>query len=246
MARYLRHEACEACGSRDNKAVYSDGSSWCFGCRHYVGTNGVPWATNIPDVQTSANVRLPSDADFRYSQSALDWVNKYEITVLELLNNKIQWSNSKNYLIFPWYDETGNLLAWQARCFHPSTKRKYHSQGDLNALLPVYSFSGGDSTGDYHPQQDRRLVLVEDCLSAIKISRYMDCMPCLTSDLSKEKLTRLRPFYDRLTIFLDGDMYPNACRLAQRASFLGFQTDVIYSNEDPKDHTDSELIRLLA
>lgn len=32
MADFIRHEACDQCGSKDNKAVYSDGSSHCFGC----------------------------------------------------------------------------------------------------------------------------------------------------------------------------------------------------------------------
>jgi len=32
MGDFIRHDACEKCGSRDNLAVYSDGS-YCFGCR---------------------------------------------------------------------------------------------------------------------------------------------------------------------------------------------------------------------
>lgn len=33
MAEFVRHEPCEECGSKDNKAVYSDGSTYCFGCK---------------------------------------------------------------------------------------------------------------------------------------------------------------------------------------------------------------------
>ena len=32
---FIRHESCEACGSRDNKAVYDNGDKmtyFCFGC----------------------------------------------------------------------------------------------------------------------------------------------------------------------------------------------------------------------
>lgn len=32
MADFIRHESCDQCGSKDNKAVYSDGSTHCFGC----------------------------------------------------------------------------------------------------------------------------------------------------------------------------------------------------------------------
>ncbi len=37
----IGHEPCEKCGSRDNKAVYSDGHSFCFGCQHYVHGDGM-------------------------------------------------------------------------------------------------------------------------------------------------------------------------------------------------------------
>jgi hypothetical protein len=32
MAAFVKHTNCEQCGSTDNKAVYDDGSSHCFGC----------------------------------------------------------------------------------------------------------------------------------------------------------------------------------------------------------------------
>ena len=35
QAKFLRHESCDACGSSDAKAVYSDGSGYCFNCKTY-------------------------------------------------------------------------------------------------------------------------------------------------------------------------------------------------------------------
>lgn len=32
MGEFVRHEACEKCGSSDAKAVYANGSGWCFSC----------------------------------------------------------------------------------------------------------------------------------------------------------------------------------------------------------------------
>jgi len=37
---FLRHEACDNCGSKDNKGVYSDGHTFCFGCGHRTGRSG--------------------------------------------------------------------------------------------------------------------------------------------------------------------------------------------------------------
>jgi len=34
-SRFLRHEPCRACGSKDNLARYDDGHGFCFGCGHY-------------------------------------------------------------------------------------------------------------------------------------------------------------------------------------------------------------------
>jgi twinkle protein len=34
-AKFLGHEPCEVCGSRDNKGTYDDGTAYCFGCRSY-------------------------------------------------------------------------------------------------------------------------------------------------------------------------------------------------------------------
>lgn len=40
QVEFIRHDSCAACGSRDNKAVYSDGHTYCFGCRtHTQGAN---------------------------------------------------------------------------------------------------------------------------------------------------------------------------------------------------------------
>ena len=33
MAEFIRHEPCEACGSSDAKAIYDDGSTFCFSCQ---------------------------------------------------------------------------------------------------------------------------------------------------------------------------------------------------------------------
>lgn len=34
-SRFIRHEACASCGSKDNLARYDDGHGYCFGCGHY-------------------------------------------------------------------------------------------------------------------------------------------------------------------------------------------------------------------
>ena len=41
-SEFLRHDACEACGSSDAKSVYSDGHCYCFSCQSYFPADGEP------------------------------------------------------------------------------------------------------------------------------------------------------------------------------------------------------------
>jgi twinkle protein len=42
MGDFMRHEPCPECGSKDNLARYSDGSGYCFGCKHHEQGSGAP------------------------------------------------------------------------------------------------------------------------------------------------------------------------------------------------------------
>jgi hypothetical protein len=92
-------------------------------------------------------------------------------------------------------------------------------------------------------------VLVEDCLSAIKVIHCeglgFDSMPLLGSGISRTKLSRLKSLYERLTVFLDGDMYPKAVQIMQQAQLLGFEATVVYSSLDPKENSYEDLTALL-
>lgn len=56
MGRFVRHQACEKCGSKDNAAVYDDGGVYCFGCREsIVNSNGSSSSTS----KSKKDYRLP-------------------------------------------------------------------------------------------------------------------------------------------------------------------------------------------
>lgn len=50
QSRFLRHEACEKCGSSDGKSVWSDGHTWCFVCETH--QNGAGEAEIVLDIPT--------------------------------------------------------------------------------------------------------------------------------------------------------------------------------------------------
>ena len=255
MARFLKHIACPRCGSSDANGVYDDGSTYCFSCQGFKSANVSPYVTqqNTPQV-FDESMRYPSDATKNYSTQALAWCEKYEIGVQQLLQNNIYFSPSRNQLIFGFEDGDGQLLAWQARNLSPVNKSKrYFTKGDINNVLPIYHSRNDCSNGS--SSLPRRLVLVEDCLSAIKIASLTDAcekplgfdsMPLLGSGISLQKLTRLRPFYDVLAVFLDPDMWHKGLSITRSAQLLGFRARAIKGTMDPKEYSYQELKDLLA
>jgi len=51
MADFVGHAPCGNCGSKDNRAMYADGSSFCFGCSAYTGGEGKSEQKKPKDLQ---------------------------------------------------------------------------------------------------------------------------------------------------------------------------------------------------
>jgi len=204
---------------------------------------------------------LPQDLENSFGEEAVEWAAKYEITVPDLLRSNASYSKSQRRLYFCWYDEENNLLGWQARTF--GEKIKYISSGSLDAVIPIYTKNhlyiprdGTDisgiqedvrSSGLEDDLPDKHLILVEDCLSAIKIAKTGcgDAMPCLTSSLSTSKLKRLVRLYGAFTVWLDGDMFPNAQKMVRQLQLMGVEARAIWSPLDPKCYDESNIRNIL-
>lgn len=229
MARYTHHGPCEKCGSRDNRAWYDDGSSFCFGCRKPSSATKPGFLFNKDE--ELEYVSLPDDCGFPYNGPGYNWLISYGLTVSDILHNKVLWSEKRKQIIFPFYDKE-TLIAYQARNFAPSASIKYFTKGKLDQVYNFYRATA---------EKTNRLVLVEDCISAIKIARQVDAMPCLGSDLPIDKLNRLVGLYDSFLIWLDYDMYKSAWRLQDRFKLLGVEAHVILTELDPKEYNDEEI-----
>ena len=258
MNRFLYHTSCERCGSSDAKAIYSQGDSFCFSCRSVNSAKISPYVSQNARQQDDAEmldkaVRYPSDATKHYSEGALAWCKKYEITVEQLLKETIYYSAARDQLIFG-FEAKGRLIAYQARNLNAVSKAKrYYTCGDVNNLLPIYPCRFPLSGSINEPQTSlinaRRLVLVEDCLSAIKTSYveglYAVAMPLLGSGINLRKLTQLKRFYEILDVFLDPDMWHKSLNIVKQAQMLGFEARAVQSDRDPKEHSYSQLKELL-
>ena len=65
---FVKHIPCEACGSKDNNSLYTDGHTYCFGCETRTGVGNENY-TPISTLATNTNSFLHS---YKGSYNALD------------------------------------------------------------------------------------------------------------------------------------------------------------------------------
>ncbi len=198
-----------------------------------------------------SQVVLPDDADVYIPAVARLWLGKYGITEREIVRNRLLWSSYWNQLIFPYFYKYGNLAAWQGRGFplpttevgHERKYKKWFSQGNLQKLYHILPAA----------EHYERIVVVEDIVSAIKVSRCSDvvsgrltgAMPLFGNDLALERITTLCKLTKKLSLWLDPNMREKAVRLAVKARQYGLSANVIFSERDPKEESDERIKELL-
>ena len=108
-SKFLHHEECPKCGSRNNVAVYSNGGRHCFSadCDYHVnGETGEETQVSTPSNLNMGGV-VAEITDRRLSAKT---VKHYQVTVEYDANGKI----ARHY--YPYYDvDTGELVAAKSR-----------------------------------------------------------------------------------------------------------------------------------
>jgi hypothetical protein len=249
---FLHNTACPKCreSGRDrdgnNLGVYSDGHCHCWSCGYYQHADPTRAVRRLSQSETSkeeldgrpdSGVVLPSDADTYIPAVGRDWLGLYSITTFEIISNRIMWSEYWQQLIFPYFDKYNNLLGWQGRNFN---KTRVNSEG-RTVKVPRW-YSQGDMKKIYHimPFADEyeRIVVVEDIVSAIKVSRHAPCMPLFGSQVGLERFVRLSKLCGRVSLWLDYDKRTEAL-LESRRSLV--PCDVIITELDPKEYDDEKI-----
>lgn len=253
-SRYLHHESCAACNSKDNFARYEGGSGFCFGCGyfergdkawsqsglHRVGGTGRSSNVERGEGESDNGVRSPPDDTVfgDYPEVVLDWIGRYGLTAVELIRYKIGWSKRREQLIYHFYGADADLVLWQARNFRKGTthKDRFYTSG-----------SSAEVVAAYYPKQTRDTAcIVEDCISAITTCQAgIVGIPCLGSSMPEKKLAQIARMYKNVFTWLDEDKFKESNRLARQLSMLGCRTRVIQTKEDPKcyplDYLESKL-----
>jgi hypothetical protein len=239
---YVRHTNCPRCGSRDNLGVYADGHSWCFGCGHYIPSvetlgDRASKISRAKEIAYEDSIEpMPRDISYDLPEQPTRWLKQYGITETEIKNNRICWSTTTSQLIFPIYGGDSGVIAWQARNFNAdkALKRKYYSVGKMDEILHII--------GNH---QDETIILTEDIVSAIKVSRHMNAMPIFGAHISSNRLNRLIRRFNKLVVWLDYDKAVEARKAVLRALQYGFEAKTIHTELDPKELSDKEIRKQL-
>lgn len=222
----------------DNLAVYADGHKWCYSCSYYEPSSARDRITKQKLPEHPGTITLPEDASSEIDFLGMQWLAKYEITRDEIRSFRIKWSPSRKWLIFPVYSGDDTLLMFQAKIFGEGNT-KYLTFGMPERVLNVlHQKKGVDDKGS--------VVLVEDVVSAIKVSRNFSALPLYGSFLSSSKLGRMQfSRMENLIFWLDYDKRKESLAIAQSAKVFGFKTSIIITGKDPKEYSDQEIIDIV-
>jgi hypothetical protein len=127
-------------------------------------------------------------------------------------------------------------MGYQMRSLNAVDKEKYLT---VRNTSPLFWYSGQVST---------KLVIVEDILSAIRVSKFHSSIAILSSGMPDDLYAIIgKSNYTDFVIFLDNDnaqVKKNQLKIAQKLSLLG-NVRVIKSDKDPKEMSDNELKDIL-
>jgi hypothetical protein len=70
-------------------------------------------------------------------------------------------------------------------------------------------------------------------------------MPLLTSTLNLTSIRALAGLYGAFLVWLDGNMFHKAQKIAQRCQLLGMEGRAVYTPLDPKEYDDGSIKKVL-
>lgn len=246
----FNHVGCSA--GRDTKhrlVVRRDGNTlvaWCHHCQARGVHGGDASATNYTRKRrqqlnsVQSEVHLPHDIVYgmtEFPPLANVWLNQYGITMDERQQFGIGWSAYYGRVVLPVYMNEG-LVAFQLRRIMPDDDGpKYLTVRKAGVAHPMWQ-AGQFVHGGV-------MVLTEDMLSAIKVSRVANATAMLGTTTPQDNLAYILRFNPDVVLMWFDDDNPDV-KAKQRVAHRrigAFVTCHIYHSHgrDPKEYTTEEI-----
>jgi hypothetical protein len=178
---------------------------------------------------------------YKYPVKVQEWLDKYGLTELELVRNEIQWSEDRQFLIIPVIDHISSKpIAYNCRYFGDDPKVPKYINEYPQGRAQTTKFTFRCPPRMVLPS----LVLVEDQISAIKVSRQASCVALLGTHIPTllfhsivlHGLSHSIP----ILVWLDPDKHTVSVKYS-RLFRQYIRSYPILSDKDPKYYNDEEI-----
>lgn len=256
MGKFLRYEGCPRCKDRgrdtssDNLAVYSDGSKHCFAnCGYHVFPKRLVRVENANESNRTENKRiLPNDFTREVPARAWQWLLQYGLS-LRYWQKYCGYSEKDQRLIFTvgeptefsigrWIGdgeevrrEEGSVVSHMG-----GSRRKWFAYGDMHKTAHVFGT----------PETSECIVLVEDIVSAHKVSQVAACIPLFGTNIFQSVISVLRLYRKPVILWLDNDQKQYLIKRSNRLSVLtGCEVNYRITEKDPKAYSINQIEEIL-
>jgi hypothetical protein len=239
-----RREPCPKCRERgadrsgDNLVLFPDGGGHCFACGHHVFPSIFERFQKVKEEDGAKSEKGPLPRDFTREVPAVAW--KW------LLKFGLPYSYWKPYTGYSPADERLVLTVGNPTKFSQGRylgteegRRKWFFYGDPRSA-PV------EVLGDPFADPTKRLVLVEDLISAHKVGQVAPAICLFGTNISDEVIRVLKALRSPVVVWLDGDQYSTIHKKVNRLqTFLAYPVSFVSTEKDPKEHSLDEIPSIL-
>jgi len=223
MANFVKNIACPKCRQhgRDRKGnnlgTWDDGSKWCWSCGYYE----LPKHKSILKPLERPTRRL-NDLVATIPLPLYESLLKRGLTASEI-KYYYRYSPSQNRAVFIGFDDFQEARSWVKEPKSVIFGKKPYE----------FIYSDNLTFSDW-------CVIVEDAISAIKVSRYCDCMPLFGDKIPDGVVGGAMRWNKKVAVWLDFDKAKESYGYVRRFKNLMIESMPIVTKQDPKDHPDIE------
>ena len=162
----------------------------------------------------------------------------YELTQHEVEQAHFKYDPKHDLLYMPIRDVRGYEIGAQTKALNPNPDYPKAITYWFNDAVKAH-FAWPEN-GEMH-----RIVVVEDILSAQKVSRILPACAVLTSDMTPDVANLLASNFQSMIVMLDPDATAKALSIKRKYSLYFRNFKVIPLSKDPKDTPFTELMEML-